>query len=319
MIKIGMIGLNSGNGHPISYSSIFNGYNEYYLKKYSKFKLINEYLPRDHKNLKSNIIKGAKITHIWTQKKSLSEKISKICKIPNISPSLKQMSKSVDAVILARDDYKQHLKIIKIFIEKSIPIFIDKLIVGNEEEWKEFSKISKKTIYMSCSSARYTRDLEKLVKNKKKFLKNVVFGVGSSKENWARYSHHILEGLIKIFGKNISYVKYISGNKDKEVYEISYPKYKFYFLFHKKLSLPIELKFYNFSSNHFSLPYIDYFYSIKKMMNEFYKMIKMKKQIISKDDMNFISKTVLAGIISKKKNGICISPNNLKKIWENLF
>ena len=69
MIRIGIIGLNSGNGHPISYSSIFNGYDATNLKKYCKFKLINEYLPKYHKNLSKNIIQNAKVTHIWTQKK----------------------------------------------------------------------------------------------------------------------------------------------------------------------------------------------------------------------------------------------------------
>ena len=137
MIKIGIIGQNAGNGHPISYSSIFNGYNEKYLKKYCKFKLIKEYLPKNHRNLSENIIQGAKVTHIWTQNKRLSEKISKVCNIPNISKDLKEMSNEVDAVILARDDYNNHLKMIEVFIKKSIPIFIDKLIVGNVKEWKK--------------------------------------------------------------------------------------------------------------------------------------------------------------------------------------
>ena len=72
MIKIGMIGLNSGNGHPISYSSIFNGYNHYYLKKYCKFKLINEYLPKQHKNNSSNLIDNAKIDSYLDTEKDLS-------------------------------------------------------------------------------------------------------------------------------------------------------------------------------------------------------------------------------------------------------
>ena len=124
-----MIGQNSGNGHPISYSSIFNGYNKKFLKKYCNFKLIKEYLPKHHRNLPKNMIQGAKVTHIWTQNKRLSENISKICNIPNISKNLVQMSNEVDAVILARDDYNNHIKMIEVFIKKSIPIFIDKLIV----------------------------------------------------------------------------------------------------------------------------------------------------------------------------------------------
>ena len=88
LIRIGIIGSNEGNGHPISFSSIFNGYNPKYLKKFCKFKLINEYLPKFHKNKKSNIIDGAKITSIWTQSKKNSYQISKILNIKNICNSL---------------------------------------------------------------------------------------------------------------------------------------------------------------------------------------------------------------------------------------
>ena len=157
MIRIGVIGANSGNGHPISYSSIFNGFDKYYFKKYCEFEIINNYLPKQHKNLKKNIINGAKVTHIWTQDLSLSYKISKICKIPNICKTLNEMANNIDAAMPARDDIENHYSILKIFIQKSIPIFIDKLIVDNIKEWRKFKKISK-TKYICLL---HLRDLQK--------------------------------------------------------------------------------------------------------------------------------------------------------------
>lgn len=313
MLKIGVIGQNYGNGHPISYSSIFNGYNDYYLRKYCKFNLIKKYLPKNHKNLKKNIIKGAKVTHIWTQNKTLSNNISKICNIPNICKSLEDMSTKVDAVILARDDYKNHLKMSQIFLNKSIPIFIDKLIVGNLVEWQKFKKISQNKLYMSCSSARYTRHINIFFKNRKILKKNTVFVTGSSRENWARYAHHLLEGLIKIYGNQIIKVRCLFSNSKKESYEIIYNNLNVYFLFHKNLSLPIELNCYNKNLKNKKIPYTDYFYSIKTMMKEFYKMIRSNKQIVSIRDMNFLTQVVLAGLESKRRGGIFISPYNLKK------
>ena len=313
MIKIGVIGLNSGNGHPISYTSIFNGYDEKYLKKYCKFNLINEYLPKYHRNLKKNIIKNAQVTHVWTQKKELSENISKICKIPNICKSLEEMSIKVDAVILARDDYSNHYKMIEIFMKKSIPIFIDKLIVGNLNEWKRFKKLSKNKLYMSCSSARYTKHLSSSLKNKNKLKKNTVFVTGSSKENWARYAHHLLEGLLKIYGNKVQKVRCLYHDKKKESFELSYKNLKVYLLFEKNLSLPIELTCYNKKFQNEKIPYIDYYFSIKAMMQDFYKMVKFKKQIVSTQDMNFLTQIVLAGIVSKNNGGIYISPNKLMK------
>ena len=91
--------------------SIFNGYNKKYLKKFCKFNLINEYLPKYHKNKKSNIISNAKVTCIWTQSRKKSYEISKISNINHICKSIAEMSKKVDAVILARDDIEKSLKI----------------------------------------------------------------------------------------------------------------------------------------------------------------------------------------------------------------
>ena len=45
--KIGVIGINDGNGHPYSFSAMFNGFVNDYLQKYCSFDLIKEYLPRD--------------------------------------------------------------------------------------------------------------------------------------------------------------------------------------------------------------------------------------------------------------------------------
>ena len=40
MKKIGVIGINDGNGHPYSFSAMFNGFDNDYLHKYCPFDLI---------------------------------------------------------------------------------------------------------------------------------------------------------------------------------------------------------------------------------------------------------------------------------------
>jgi hypothetical protein len=74
MIKIGMIGMNAGNGHPYSYSALFNGFCENALLKHCEFELIKEYLPKHHSA--ANQIENASVDFIWTQDKTLSEKIA---------------------------------------------------------------------------------------------------------------------------------------------------------------------------------------------------------------------------------------------------
>ena len=88
------------------------------LSKFCKFELIKQYLPKFHKNKKSNIIQGAKSIIFGLNRKLTLYKISKITNIENICNSLEEMSKKVDAVILARDDIENHLEMAEIFLKK---------------------------------------------------------------------------------------------------------------------------------------------------------------------------------------------------------
>ena len=314
LINIGVIGSNEGNGHPISFSSIFNGYNPRYLKKFCEFELIKEYLPEFHKNKKSNIIQGAKVNYIWTQSKINSYKISKISNIKNICNTLEEMSEKVDAVILARDDIKNHLRMAKIFLKKKIPIFIDKSIVPDQLSLKKFQQISKNTLYMSCSSARYTSQIQKISKIKYKIKKDTVFVVGYSKKNWMRYAHHLLEGIVKIFGYDVVKVRCISQKKDKsEIYQLIYKNgLNVSLYFSENLHLPINFMCLKKSTIPLYIPYEDYFFSIKKMMQEFEKMVRTKKKTIPVNEMIKITKIVIAGNLSKKNFQKFYSPNSLK-------
>jgi hypothetical protein len=49
------------------------------------------------------------------------------------------------------------------------------------------------------------------------------------------------------------------------------------------------------------------------MMKEFYKMVRRRKQIIPVEEMDLLTRVVLAGIESKKKRGIFISLKSIKK------
>ena len=219
MKKIGIIGTSEGNGHPYSYSAIFNGFDEYYLKKYCKFKLINEYLPR-YCN-KKNVIKGAKVTNIWTQNYENSKKISKVSLIPNIEKSFKDFIGKVDGVIIARDDVEKHLYFASFFLERNIPVFIDKQIVYNKSQLEIFlKKIKKKKLFMACSAIRYNKRLNYIRKTKK--LNCVKTIHGTSHSNLMTYGHHLLEAVTVLFGTKVKWVKSLSQSKNHDIIQITY-------------------------------------------------------------------------------------------------
>ena len=124
-IKLGIIGLSSGNGHPYSWSAIFNGYDPNAMKSCG-FSIIPEYLSRQ--KFPEDSIKEAKVTHIWTQERKISEHVAKATQIPYIVNELEELVGKVEAVLLARDDYENHFRMAQPFINSLMPIFIDKPI-----------------------------------------------------------------------------------------------------------------------------------------------------------------------------------------------
>ncbi|MBA7556174.1 hypothetical protein ES705_48873 [subsurface metagenome] len=113
IIKIGMIGISKGNGHPFSFSSIVNGFNSIEMKK-SGWKVIYDYLKeRDESEFGFNKVK---VTHVWTQNKYKTNHLAKAAKIENVVDKLEDMIPEVDGVIVARDDYKNHFKIANKFL-----------------------------------------------------------------------------------------------------------------------------------------------------------------------------------------------------------
>ena len=63
-IRVGMIGISEGNGHPFSFSAIINGYSDEGLRE-SGWPVIYEYVRR--RDPSEFGIAGLKVTHAWTQ------------------------------------------------------------------------------------------------------------------------------------------------------------------------------------------------------------------------------------------------------------
>ncbi|GAH13670.1 unnamed protein product, partial [marine sediment metagenome] len=105
-------------------------------------------------------IEDVQITHIWTQDKKISEDVAGAAKIEHIVDEMTDLIGEVDAVVLARDDGENHLKMARPFIEADIPLFIDKPLTDNAEDLVEFVRYYKAgKLFMSCSSMKYTENI----------------------------------------------------------------------------------------------------------------------------------------------------------------
>ncbi|MDP3900352.1 MAG: hypothetical protein Q8Q23_04700 [bacterium] len=312
MLKLGIIGLNEGNGHPFSYAAIFNGYDPQELQKRCPFALIKEYLPRDHRN--ENALTSAKVTHIWTQDKKISEDVAKVSLIPNIVDNYTDLIGKVDAVILARDDPWNHLEMARPFLEEKMPIFIDKQLVATKDELKKIMALTGPAYpLMAGSPMRFTRDVA-LAKDSLRLDKvKTIHGV--SRVSWLRYGHHLFEGIAPLWGLDIEWVRSLSEREDHDIVQIHYCSGLNIILeFIPDVLLPIQFTTYSNTDKARSVPFEDFFYSFREMLKAFVNMVETGKKTISYEEIIDIAKVVLAGDISKKEQGALINPKTLEPL-----
>ena len=278
ILKIGLIGYNKSNGHFFSFPAIINGYNKNKFKKLN-FPKIFKYLEKEDKT-KFNI-KNAKITNIWCQKTSLSKKVSEACKINIVNKNYQEMANKVDAVIVARDDWKSHYKISKFFLSKNIKVFVDKPLTLSKKELILFTRYLKSKLLMSCSALRFAKEYNE-VKNLK--TNNIhMYTINS----FDKYLIHMLEfayiiGFKKINsfkkGKNVVNAKTNKGNLK---INLSSKNINHYIKFYKNEKL-IKKIYFN-----------DNFYMFREMLKNFISFCNNKKIYSYKETINIINNLIL--------------------------
>lgn len=202
MIKIAMLGRSEGNGHPYSWSAIINGgYNEEKMKN-QPFPAIYDYLSKEPKE---NIgIRGARVTHVWTEDRKDAADIAAASLIDNVVDNMEDVIGEVDAVIIGEDVGALHLELAKPFIEKDIPIFIDKPLTDNKADLDQFIKYFKagKKI-MSSSGFSYAKEFENI---KEYDLGSIEYVNCLLNKAWSTYGIHSIAGIYSILGGGVESV-----------------------------------------------------------------------------------------------------------------
>ncbi len=209
-MKVGIIGLNEGNGHPFSFSSIINGYDRQAMKA-AGWKVILDYLEvRDPSEFGFNDIN---VTHAWTQNPELTKQLCEACFIKNEVKNLSDLAEQVDAVIIARDDYESHKKIAASFLEKNLPVFIDKPLSINQDELRYFKPFLENGTLMSCSAMRYAKELDDFHKNGAEYGDlPLIRAIGPL--SWEKYGIHLLEAMLPTISSPPHSVISLSKNHD---------------------------------------------------------------------------------------------------------
>jgi predicted dehydrogenase len=192
MMRIGMIGSSEGNGHPFSFSAIINGFSEVGMAN-SGWPVIYNYL-RQHDASEFGF-GDCRVTHAWTQDPEVTQRLCAACLITHAVLSPEAMIGKVDALILARDDYENHLRITLPFLKAGIPVFIDKPLSLDPAELKIFQPHLDDGKLMSCSGMRYASELDEPRATLSEY--GVIRLVrGAILNSWEKYGIHIVDAVL---------------------------------------------------------------------------------------------------------------------------
>lgn len=211
-LRLGIIGSSEGNGHPYSWSAIFNGYNATSMA-HCGYPAIPEYLSKQR--WPDAKIHGAKVVSIWTQDPILSSRIAKASLIEHVSSTLQELESRVDAILLARDDAENHFQFAKRFLVAGMPIYIDKpvaLSVRDLDMLYDMERYSGQIF--TCSALRYAHEL-RLNNCDREQIGALVRIDASTPKSWAKYAPHIIEPTLNIIDWSDKKIDTVLVNKTK--------------------------------------------------------------------------------------------------------
>lgn len=195
MLKLGVIGLSEGNGHPYSWAAICNGYSPEHMKA-CEFPVIPQYLAEQ--NWPEARLPGVEVTHIWTQDVAQSHRVAKASHISHVVNKPSEMQGQIDALLLARDDAENHFEFAAPFIMAGIPVYIDKPIALSQEGLNALYRLQKyEGQIFTCSALRYAKELM-LARGDRERIGQIKHIQATTPKSWEKYAVHIIEPVMQI-------------------------------------------------------------------------------------------------------------------------
>ncbi len=221
-IRLAMLGKVEGNGHPYSWSAMFNGYDPEALAACPyAHPMIAEYLGKQPTDTLR--IPGARVTHVWTEDPKHAESIATCSLIPNVVERAEDVIGEVDAVIVATDKGHEHVARCRPFVEAGLPVFVDKPLVDNATDLAVFRGwVAQGRPIMSSSCMRYAKEFAPYRASCHE-LGDLRFVSITTPLSWERYGIHALEGMYPILGPGFISARN-TGTRDHNVVHLRHEK-----------------------------------------------------------------------------------------------
>ena len=203
-LRLAMLGMIEGNGHPYSWSALINGYERDALAR-CPYASIREYMGRHEPETVG--IPGAQVTHVWTDDPADAPVVAAVGLIPHIVSRPDDVIGHVDAVIIATDDGDGHVERSRAFIEAGLPVFIDKPMATNLTDLRQLIEWHRNgSAILSTSGMRYAPELD-LTTDQKEALGDLRWIHSCTIKTWERYGIHALEATHPFLGAGYTSVR----------------------------------------------------------------------------------------------------------------
>jgi len=309
-IRLAILGMIPGNGHPYSWSAIINGFDPMEMAK-CPYPVIAEYLGQQPTG--SVGIEGARVTHIWTDAPDDAPRVANASLIEHVADDPQDVIGAVDAVIIATDDGTDHVRRVRPFVEAGLPVFIDKPLAITMEELRQFVAWHKAgRRLMSTSGMRYAPEMMtvNIPKDELRWISSVTC------KSWERYGIHALEAVYPLLGPGLISGKAESGGgKD---------------FMHMKHSTGCDLTIAaiddaigSFGAVHvygtkqqMSVTLRDTYTAFRKQLLEFISFVQRGEENVPFDQTVELMLTLIAGCRSRSLGGKAVPLNELRRELE---
>lgn len=295
-----MLGMVDGNGHPYSWSAIFNGYDPQEMAK-CPFAGIPTYLDKEPKDALR--IPGVQVTHIWTDDPADALLVSKASLIPNVVDRPEDVIGEVDAVIIATDKGHEHVERARPFVEAGLPVFVDKPMTDNEPDLREFVKwVDDGARIMSSSCMRYAKEFAPY-RASTHDLGELRYASITTAKSWERYGIHALEGVYPVVGPGFVSVRN-TGDKDRNIVHCKHAS-------GVDIVVVASADMYGGfgvltlcgTVGHAQVAFSDTFYSFKTQLETFISYLRTGERAFGFEETIELMKIVIAGIRSRDEGG----------------
>jgi predicted dehydrogenase len=212
-LRLGILGLSPGNGHPFSFSAIVNGYDGDAFAR-AGWPVIHAYL--QHRRADEFGIADARVTHAWTQDPGVTAALCAGCRIAQAVARPEDMLGQVDAAIVARDDQDSHWPLARPFLEAGVPVFVDKPLSTDAAILARFRPYLERGQLMSAAGLRYAGELDEARATLADYGE-IVSLRGAVINSWEAYGIHLLEAMFSLTAARPRSVGCVKGRHEHMV------------------------------------------------------------------------------------------------------